>query len=126
MYKFNKKIDGESIEPLDNGVTQVHSLPDLTTESKYVRLTLGANDETQVTLPVNSTGFEIDTDLDELVINFEGAISIPAKITASPVAASSFQNGVIAPSDRRSFTIGKKRTIYLKSAAAGDVNIYAF
>ena len=125
MYTFTKKIDGDKIEP-NEGAVQTHSLPDFTTESKYVRLTLGANDETMVTLPENCTGFEIDTDLDELVINFEGAISLPAKITASPVAASSFQSGVIAPSDRRSFTIGSKRTIYLKSAAAGDVNIYTF
>ncbi len=46
MYRFKKEIDGSSIEPLDDGVTQTQALPDFTEESKYVRLTIGSNNPT--------------------------------------------------------------------------------
>lgn len=126
MYRFKKEIDGSSIEPLDDGVTQTQALPDFTEESKYVRLTIGSNNETSVTLPANSTGFEVDTDLDDLVINYQGSISIGSKETTDAVLESHFQPGVIAPLDRKSFTIGSTKKIYLKSATGGDVNIYTF
>ena len=126
MYRFKKEIDGSSIEPLDDGVTQTQALPDFTKESKYVRLTIGANNETSVTLPANTTGFEVDTDLDDLVMNYEGAITIGSKETDDSVLEGDFQPGVIAPLDRKSFTIGSTKKIYLKSATGGDVNIYTF
>ena len=126
MYKFSKTIDGSTITPLDDGVTQTQALPDFTEESKYVRLTIGADNETSVTLPANSTGFEVDTDLDDLVINYQGSISIGSKETTDTILESHFQPGVIAPLDRKSFTIGSTKKIYLKSATGGDVNIYTF
>jgi hypothetical protein len=126
MYRFSRTIDGDTIEPLDDGVTQTQALPDFTTESKYVRLTIGADNETSVTLPPNTTGFEVDTDLSDLVINYQGSISIPAKQTDDSILESHFQPGVIAPLDRKSFTIGATKKIYLKSATGGDVNIYTF
>tara|TARA_R100000458_G_C8258895_1_gene234623 strand:+ start:574 stop:954 length:381 start_codon:yes stop_codon:yes gene_type:complete len=126
MYKFSKTIDGSTITPLDDGVTQTQALPDFTEESKYVRLTIGSNNETSVTLPANSTGFEVDTDLDDLVINYQGSISIGSKETTDTILESHFQPGVIAPLDRKSFTIGSTKKIYLKSATGGDVNIYTF
>jgi hypothetical protein len=126
MYRFKKEIDGSSIEPLDDGVTQTQALPDFTEESKYVRLTIGSNNETSVALPANSTGFEVDTDLDDLVINYQGSISIGSKETTDTILESHFQPGVIAPLDRKSFTIGSTKKIYLKSATGGDVNIYTF
>ena len=126
MYRFTRTIDGQQIEPLDVGVTQTQPLPDFTKESKYVRLTIGANNETSVTLPPNTTGFEVDTDLDDLVINYQGSISIGSKETTDSVLESHFQPGIIAPLDRKSFTIGATKKIYLKSATGGDVNIYTF
>jgi hypothetical protein len=126
MYKFSKTIDGSTITPLDDGVTQTQALPDFTEESKYVRLTIGADNETSVTLPANSTGFEVDTDLDDLVINYTGSITIGSKETTDTVLESHFKPGVIAPLDRKSFTIGSTKKIYLKSATGGDVNIYTF
>jgi len=126
MYRFSKTIDGSTITPLDDGVTQTQALPDFTEESKYVRLTIGAGNETNVTLPANTTGFEVDTDLDDLVMNYEGAITIGSKETDDSVLEGDFQPGVIAPLDRKSFTIGSTKKIYLKSATGGDVNIYTF
>ena len=126
MYRFSKTIDGSTITPLDDGVTQTQALPDFTEESKYVRLTIGADNETSVTLPANTTGFEVDTDLDDLVMNYQGSIAIGSKETTDSVLESHFQPGVIAPLDRKSFTIGSTKKIYLKSATGGDVNIYTF
>ena len=126
MYRFSKTIDGSTITPLDDGVTQTQALPDFTKESKYVRLTIGADNETSVTLPANTTGFEVDTDLDDLVMNYQGSIAIGSKETTDSVLESHFQPGVIAPLDRKSFTIGSTKKIYLKSATGGDVNIYTF
>jgi len=40
MYRFSKTIDGSTITPLDDGVTQTQALPGFTEESKYVRLTI--------------------------------------------------------------------------------------
>ena len=84
MYKFSRTIDGKTIEPLDDGVTQIQSLPDFTEESKYIRITLGANTEHSITLPTNAVGFEIDTDLDDIVMNVNLAsyTFIANKVTA--------------------------------------------
>jgi len=68
----------------------------------------------------------VDTDLDDLVMNYEGAITIGSKETDDSVLEGDFQPGVIAPLDRKSFTIGSTKKIYLKSATGGDVNIYTF
>lgn len=128
MYRFKRTIDGSTITPLDDGVTQVQALPDFTVESKYIRITLTAGAEHSITLPANSVGFEIDTDLDDIVMNINLATytHIASKVTATTITESNFSSGMIAPSDRKSFTVGNNKTLYMRSAAGGDVNIYAF
>tara|TARA_X000001382_G_C3150869_1_gene172929 strand:+ start:244 stop:630 length:387 start_codon:yes stop_codon:yes gene_type:complete len=128
MYKFSRTIDGKTIEPLDDGVTQIQSLPDFTEESKYIRITLGANTEHSITLPTNAVGFEIDTDLDDIVMNVNLAsyTFIANKVTATTITESNFSSGMIAPQDRRSFTVGNNKTIYMRSATGGDVNLHTF
>jgi len=126
MYSFSRKIDGKTIAPINEGVTQVAPLPDFTSESKYVKLTLQANVETNITLPDGVIGFEIDTQLTDLIIDWQGATGIPNRLTATTISANSFNPGIIAPSERRSFTVGALRVIYLLSPDAGDVNIYVF
>ena len=128
MYKFRKTIDRDDITPLDDGVTQTQSLPDFTEESKYIRITLGANTEHSITLPENAVGFEIDTDLDEIVMNVNLAsyTFIANKVTATTITESNFSSGMIAPTDRRSFTVGNYKTIYMRSATGGDVNLHTF
>lgn len=128
MYKFRKTIDRDDITPLDDGVTQTQSLPDFTEESKYIRITLGANTEHSITLPSNATGFEIDTDLDDIVMNVNLAsyTFMANKVTATTITESNFSSGMIAPTDRRSFTVGNYKTIYMRSATGGDVNLHTF
>ena len=126
MYSFSRKIDGKTIAPINEGVTQVAPLPDFTSESKYVKLTLQANVETNITLPDGVIGFEIDTQLTDLIIDWQGATGIPNRLTATTISAGNFNPGIIAPSERRSFTVGALRVIYLLSPDAGDVNIYVF
>lgn len=128
MFSFNRKIDRQNISPMNEGVTQTQSLPDFTEESKYIRITLGANTEHSITLPENAVGFEIDTDLDDIVMNVNLAnyTFIANKVTATTITESNFSSGMIAPTDRRSFTIGRFKTIYMRSATGGDVNLHTF
>ena len=126
MYKFSRTIDGKTIEPLNDGVTQVAPLPDFTSESKYVKITVGANTESNVTLPDGCIGFEIETQLTDLIIDWQGATGIPNRLSATTITASNFSPGIIAPTERRSFTVGSLKKIYLYSPTAGDVNIYVF
>tara|TARA_R110000824_G_scaffold205274_2_gene390040 strand:- start:2895 stop:3281 length:387 start_codon:yes stop_codon:yes gene_type:complete len=128
MYKFSRTIDGQHITPLADGVTQVQALPDFTVESKYVRITLQAGTQHSITLPANTVGFEIDTDLDDILLTVDdaGQSGIASKLTATTITESNFSPGMLAPSDRKSFTVGNNKTLYMRSAAGGDVNIYAF
>lgn len=125
MYNFTRKIDGDPITA-DEGVTQVAPLPDFSSESKYVKITLSANTETNITLPDDVVGFEIDTQLTDLIIDWQGATGIPNRLTATTITAGNFTPGIIAPTERRSFTVGSLKKIYLLSPTAGDVNIYVF
>lgn len=126
MYSFSRKIDGKTISPINEGVTQVAPLPDFTSESKYVKITLSANTETNITLPDGIIGFEVDTQLTDLIIDWQGATGIPNRLTATTITAGNFSPGIVAPTERRSFTVGSLRKIYLLSPDAGDVNIYVF
>jgi hypothetical protein len=128
MYRFSRTIDGKTITPLDDGVTQIQSLPDFTVESKYIRITLTAGAEHSITLPANAVGFEIDTELNDVVMNVNLATytHIASKVTATTITETNFSSGMIAPTDRKSFTVGSNKTIYMRSVVGGDVNLYAF
>ena len=128
MFSFKRIIDRKEISPTNEGVTQTQSLPDFTEESKYIRITLGANTEHSVTLPTNEVGFEIDTDLDDIVmnVNLQSYTFIASKVTATTITEAQFTSGMMAPQDRRSFTVGRFKTIYMRSATGGDVNLHTF
>ena len=125
MYNFTRTIDGDPITA-NEGVTQVAPLPDFSSESKYVKITVGANTESNVTFPDNVVGFEIETQLTDLIIDWQGATGIPNRLTATTITAGNFSPGIIAPTERRSFTVDRLKKIYLYSPTAGDVNIYVF
>tara|TARA_Y100001973_G_C5093208_1_gene278631 strand:- start:173 stop:556 length:384 start_codon:yes stop_codon:yes gene_type:complete len=127
MYNFTRTIDGDPITAHE-GVTQVQSLPDFTKESKYVRITLSAGGQHSIVLPENSVGFEIDTDLDDILMTIDdaGSSGIASKLTATSITESDFSPGMLAPVDRKSFTVGSNKTLYMRSATGGDVNIYTF
>ena len=127
MYKFKRNIDGNPIEAIDEGVTQTQQLPDLTTESSFVRVTLIADTSHHVPLPKHVQGFEIDTDLNDVVVAVgTAATSLPTAVTNNPVQGTDWTNGTLAPTDRKSFTIGLNKNIYLKCGEAGEVRIHAF
>lgn len=127
MYKFSRKIDGDPVTASE-GVTQVQQLPDFTKESKYVRITLSANGQHSIVLPANAVGFEIDTALDDILMTVDdaGSSGIASKVTSQSITESDFAPGMLAPTGRNSFTVGSKKTLYMRSATGGDVNIYAF
>ena len=79
-----------------------------------------------ITLPDGVIGFEVDTQLTDLIIDWQGATGIPNRLTATTITAGNFSPGIVAPTERRSFTVGSLRKIYLLSPDAGDVNIYVF
>lgn len=127
MYRFSRKIDGDPITA-DEGVTQVQQLPDFTKESKYVRITLSADAQHSIVLPANAVGFEIDTALDDILMTVDdaGSSGLASKVTSQSITESDFAPGMLAPTGRNSFTVGSNKTLYMRSATGGDVNIYAF